>query len=142
MYARGVDYPVMETTIEHMFTTYLISHGIERMPEAYWPPLPPKAPCVCMSATWSAPTVKNFNLEYLDEVHGVVRKDVWIDELNQEIVRQTSCLTSRLRRNTTPILPGWMSPRGNCRHGRAGRRRSWRHHRVARRGVRARDAVL
>lgn len=82
MYARGVDYLVMETTIEHMFTTYLISHGIERMPEAYLASIAAKAPCVCMSATWSAPTVKNFNLEYLDEVHGVVRKDVWIDELN------------------------------------------------------------
>lgn len=89
MYARGVDYLVMETTIEHMFTTYLTSHGIERMPEAYLASIAAKAPCVCMSATWSAPTVKNFNLDYLDEVHGVVRKDAWIDELNQEIVRQT-----------------------------------------------------
>ena len=89
MYARGVDYLVMETTIEHMFTTYLTSHGIERMPEAYLASIAAKAPCVCMSATWSAPTVKNFNLDYLDEVHGVVRKDAWIGELNQEIVRQT-----------------------------------------------------
>lgn len=89
MYARGVDYLVMETTIEHMFTTYLTSHGIERIPEAYLASIAAKAPCVCMSATWSAPTVKNFNLDYLDEVHGVVRKDTWIDELNQEIVRQT-----------------------------------------------------
>lgn len=89
MYARGVDYLVMETTIEHMFTTYLTSHGIERMPEAFLASIAAKAPCVCMSATWSAPTVKNFNLDYLDEVHGVVRKDAWIDELNKEIVRQT-----------------------------------------------------
>lgn len=89
MYARSVDYLVMETTIEHMFTTYLTSHGIERMPEAYLASIAAKAPCVCMSATWSAPTVKNFNLDYLDEVHGVVRKDAWIGELNQEIVRQT-----------------------------------------------------
>lgn len=72
-----------------MFTTYLTSHGIERMPEAYLASIAAKAPCVCMSATWSAPTVKNFNLDYLDEVHGVVRKDAWIGELNQEIVRQT-----------------------------------------------------
>lgn len=89
MYARGVDYLVMETTIEHMFTTYLTSHGIERMPEAYLASIAAKAPCVCMSATWSAPTVENFNLDYLDEVHGAVRKDAWIDGLNQEIVRQT-----------------------------------------------------
>ena len=89
MYARGVDYLVMETTIDHMFTTYLTNHGIERMPEAYLASIAAKAPCVCMSATWSAPTVKNFDLDYLDEVHGVVRKDAWIGELNQEIVRQT-----------------------------------------------------
>ena len=42
MYARGVDYLVMETTIEHMFTTYLTSHGIERIPRPTLPPLPPK----------------------------------------------------------------------------------------------------
>ena len=89
MYARGVDYLVMETTLDHMFTTYLTSHGIERMPEAYLASIAAKAPCVCMSATWSAPTVKNFNLDYLDEIHGVIRKDAWIGELNQEIVRQT-----------------------------------------------------
>lgn len=89
MYARGVDYLVMETTIDHMFTTYLTNHGIERMPEAYLASIAAKAPCVCMSATWNAPTVKNFDLDYLDEVHGVVRKDAWIGELNQEIVRQT-----------------------------------------------------
>lgn len=89
MYARGVDYLVMETTLDHMFTTRLTSHGVERMPEAYLASIAAKAPCVCMSATWSAPTVKNFNLDYLDEVHGVVRKDAWIGELNQEIVRQT-----------------------------------------------------
>lgn len=89
MYARGVDYLVMETTIDHMFTTYLTNHGIERMPEAYLASIAAKAPCVCMSATWNAPTIKNFDLDYLDEVHGVVRKDAWIGELNQEIVRQT-----------------------------------------------------
>lgn len=89
MYARGVYYLVMETTIDHMFTTYLINHGIERMPEAYLASIAAKAPCVCMSATWNAPTIKNFDLDYLDEVHGVVRKDAWIGELNQEIVRQT-----------------------------------------------------
>lgn len=89
MYARGVDYLVMETTLDHMFTTHLTSHGIERMPEAYLASIAAKAPCVCMSATWSAPTVKNFNLDYLDEIHGVIRKDAWIGELNQEIVRQT-----------------------------------------------------
>lgn len=89
MYARGVYYLVMETTIDHMFTTYLTNHGIERMPEAYLASIAAKAPCVCMSATWNAPTIKNFDLDYLDEVHGVVRKDAWIDELNKEIVRQT-----------------------------------------------------
>lgn len=89
MYARGVDYLVMETTIDHMFTTYLTNHGMERMPEAYLASIAAKAPCVCMSATWNAPTIKNFDLDYLDEVHGVVRKDAWIGELNQEIVRQT-----------------------------------------------------
>lgn len=89
MYARGVDYLVMETTLDHMFTTRLTSHGVERTPEAYLASIAAKAPCVCMSATWSAPTVKSFNLDYLDEVHGVVRKDAWINELNQEIVRQT-----------------------------------------------------
>lgn len=89
MYARGVNYLVMETTIDHMLTTYLTNHGIERMPEAYLASIAAKAPCVCMSATWNAPTIKNFDLDYLDEVHGVVRKDAWIDELNQEIVRQT-----------------------------------------------------
>lgn len=89
MYAHGVDYLVMETTLDHMFTTHLTSHGIERMPEAYLASIAAKAPCVCMSATWSASTVKNFNLDYLDEVHGVVRKDTWIGEFNQEIVRQT-----------------------------------------------------
>lgn len=89
MYARGVDYLVMETTIDHMFTTYLTNHGIERMPEAYLASIAAKAPCVCMSATWNAPTIKNFDLDYLDEVRGVVRKDAWIGELNQEIVRQT-----------------------------------------------------
>lgn len=89
MYARGVNYLVMETTIDHMFTTYLTNHGIERMPEAYLASIAAKAPCVCMSATWNAPTIKNFDLDYLDEVHGVVRKDAWIGELNQEIVRQT-----------------------------------------------------
>lgn len=89
MYARGVYYLVMETTIDHLFTTYLTNHGIERMPEAYLASIAAKAPCVCMSATWNAPTIKNFDLDYLDEVHGVVRKDAWIDELNKEIVRQT-----------------------------------------------------
>ena len=89
MYARGVDYLVMETTLDHMLTTYLTNHGIERMPEAYLASIAAKAPCVCMSATWNAPTIKNFDLDYLDEVHGVVRKGAWIDELNQEIVRQT-----------------------------------------------------
>lgn len=89
MYARGVYYLVMETTIDHMFTTYLTNHGIERMPEAYLASIAAKAPCVCMSATWNAPTIKNFDPDYLDEVHGVVRKDAWIDELNKEIVRQT-----------------------------------------------------
>lgn len=89
MYARGVNYLVMETTTDHMLTTYLTNHGIERMPETYLASIAAKAPCVCMSATWNAPTIKNFDLDYLDEVHSVVRKDAWIDELNQEIVRQT-----------------------------------------------------
>lgn len=107
MYARGVDYLVMETAIEHMFTTYLTSHGIERMPEAYLASIAAKAPCVCMSATWSAPTVKNFNLDYLDEVHGVVRKDAWIGELNQEIVRQTK-LFNKQAAKTYDVDVAWV----------------------------------
>lgn len=107
MYAHGVDYLVMETTLDHMLTTYLTSHGIERMPEAYLASIAAKAPCVCMSATWSAPTVKNFNLDYLDEVHGVVRKDMWIGELNQEIVRQTKLFNKRAAK-TYDIDVAWV----------------------------------
>lgn len=107
MYARGVDYLVMETTLDHMFTTHLTSHGIERMPEAYLASIAAKAPCVCMSATWSASTVKNFNLDYLDEVHGVVRKDTWIGELNQEIVRQTK-LFNKQAAKTYDVDVAWV----------------------------------
>lgn len=107
MYARGVDYLVMETTLDHMFTTHLTSHGIERMPEAYLASIAAKAPCVCMSATWSASTVKNFNLDYLDEVHGVVRKDAWIGELNQEIVRQTK-LFNKQAAKTYDVDVAWV----------------------------------
>lgn len=107
MYARGVDYLVMETTLDHMFTTHLTSHGIERMPEAYLASIAAKAPSVCMSATWSASTVKNFNLDYLDEVHGVVRKDAWIGELNQEIVRQTK-LFNKQAAKTYDVDVAWV----------------------------------
>ena len=107
MYARGVDYLVMETTLDHMFTTHLTSHGIERMPETYLASIAAKAPCVCMSATWSASTVKNFNLDYLDEVHGVVRKDTWIGELNQEIVRQTK-LFNKQAAKTYDVDVAWV----------------------------------
>lgn len=107
MYARGVDYLVMETTLDHMFTTHLTSHGIERMPEAYLASIAAKAPSVCMSATWSASTVKNFNLDYLDEVHGVVRKDTWIGELNQEIVRQTK-LFNKQAAKTYDVDVAWV----------------------------------
>lgn len=107
MYARGVGYLVMETTLDHMFTTHLTSHGIERMPEAYLASIAAKAPCVCMSATWSASTVKNFNLDYLDEVHGVVRKDAWIGELNQEIVRQTK-LFNKQAAKTYDVDVAWV----------------------------------
>lgn len=107
MYARGVDYLVMETTLDHMFTTHLTSHGIERMPETYLASIAAKAPCVCMSATWSASTVKNFNLDYLDEVHGVVRKDAWIGELNQEIVRQTK-LFNKQAAKTYDVDVAWV----------------------------------
>lgn len=107
MYARGVDYLVMETTLDHMFTTHLTSHGIERMPEAYLASIAAKTPCVCMSATWSASTVKNFNLDYLDEVHGVVRKDTWIGELNQEIVRQTK-LFNKQAAKTYDVDVAWV----------------------------------
>ena len=107
MYARGVNYLVMETTTDHMLTTYLTNHGIERMPEAYLASIAAKAPCVCMSATWSASTVKNFNLDYLDEVHGVVRKDTWIGELNQEIVRQTK-LFNKQAAKTYDVDVAWV----------------------------------
>lgn len=107
MYARGVYYLVMETTIDHMFTTYLTNHGIERMPEAYLASIAAKAPCVCMSATWNAPTIKNFDLDYLDEVHGVVRKDAWIGELNQEIVRQTK-LFNKQAAKTYDVDAAWV----------------------------------
>lgn len=107
MYARGVGYLVMETTLDHMFTTHLTSHGIERMPEAYLASIAANAPCVCMSATWSASTVKNFNLDYLDEVHGVVRKDTWIGELNQEIVRQTK-LFNKQAAKTYDVDVAWV----------------------------------
>lgn len=107
MYAHGVGYLVMETTLDHMFTTRLTSHGIERMPEAYLASIAAKAPCVCMSATWSASTVKNFNLDYLDEVHGVVRKDTWIGELNQEIVRQTK-LFNKQAAKTYDVDVAWV----------------------------------
>lgn len=107
MYARGVNYLVMETTIDHMFTTYLTNHGIERMPEAYLASIAAKAPCVCMSATWNAPTIKNFDLDYLDEVHGVVRKDAWIGELNQEIVRQTK-LFNKQAAKTYDVDVAWV----------------------------------
>lgn len=107
MYARGVDYLVMETTLDHMFTTHLTSHGIERMPEAYLASIAAKAPSVCMSATWRASTVKNFNLDYLDEVHGVVRKDTWIGELNQEIVRQTK-LFNKQAAKTYDVDVAWV----------------------------------
>lgn len=107
MYARGVGYLVMETTLDHMFTTHLTSHGIERMPEAYLASIAANAPCVCMSATWSASTVKNFNLDYLDEVHGVVRKDTLIGELNQEIVRQTK-LFNKQAAKTYDVYVAWV----------------------------------
>ena len=89
IYARGVGYIAMETTEEHLFTTYLRQQSVERLAESYLASIASCAPCVCMSATWNAPTIKNFNLEYLDEVHGIVRKDDWIDRLNGEILRQT-----------------------------------------------------
>ena len=89
IYARGVSYIAMETNDEHMFTTYLTQQSVERLAESYLASIASCAPCVCMSATWNAPTIKNFNLDYLDEVHGIVRRDGWTGRLNGEIVRQT-----------------------------------------------------
>lgn len=107
IYARGLSYIVMETTDEHRLTTYLTQQGIERLAESYLASIASSAPCVCMSATWNAPTIKNFDLDYLDEVHGVVRHDDWIAQLNSEIVRQTRAFNEVSEQNYTVDF-GWL----------------------------------
>lgn len=95
-----------------------------------------------MSATWSAPTVKNFNLDYLDEVHGVVRKDMWIGELNQEIVRQTKLFNKRAAK-TYDIDVAWVDEDKNLAGMAALAGGAFGGcNRIARRDVRARDGVL
>lgn len=98
IYAKGVEYAKLSTKKNVLMTRDLSIIGFESMPEAYLAQIAEHAPCLCMSATWSAPSIKVFSWEYLKDIKNVIQEPDWLLSNAEAIRRETERLNADVRR--------------------------------------------
>ena len=96
LYTTGDGYYRIEDSEAHKLTSYVSSDSVPYLPEAVLATIAQNAPVAIMSATWIAPTVKNWNYAYLGEIRGVMPADPGMDSLNSAIDRETRRLNARI----------------------------------------------
>ena len=96
LYTTGDGYYRIEDSESHKLTSYISNDSVPYLPEAVLATIAQNAPVAIMSATWNAPTVKNWNYAYLREIRGVMPADPEMDSLNSTIDRETRRLNSRI----------------------------------------------
>ena len=89
VYQRGAGYIFIDNGQDHVGTSYLKENDIPFYPEVQLGNLAAETVVVGMSATCTAPTVKNFSFDYLRDVLGVMPRVPELDELTEEILEET-----------------------------------------------------
>ena len=89
VYMRGVGFIELEDGEDHPETTRIYRAAVDSLPCAMLSHVLAKAPCVAMSATCEAPTVRNFGFDYLRDVRAVMPNDPQVRALGEEILSLT-----------------------------------------------------
>ena len=96
VYMRGAGFYALEDDeTRHPFSTFVRNLCVRSLPEALVTQVAMAAPCLGMSGTWNAGTVRNLNYDYLRDVQGVVVDDEGWESLQREIYDLTEVLNVR-----------------------------------------------
>lgn len=98
IFTKEIGYVELDDSEDHEFTTYLRTDSIPYYPELVLSTIAKEAPVLGMSATWNAPTIKNWCYEYLEEECGVVAHDEAFENLNERIKADTSAFNAACAR--------------------------------------------
>lgn len=85
LYFTGCRYLELEDSYLHRNVTYFYSNGIENLPEARLALMASKAPIFAISATWNAPTIKNWDIKYLQRVCNAMAQNSHLETCQKRV---------------------------------------------------------